>query len=235
MQAIILAGGKGTRLRPYTTCMPKPLVPIGDVPILEVVLKQLAHAGFKEVVITVNHLAELIMAFFKDGEKLGIKIRYSIEDIPLGTAGPLSIIEDLEDDFIVMNGDVLTTLDYNAFFKSHLSLKNDITIATYKKEVKIDLGVLKTEDSRFVDYIEKPTYQYDVSMGIYAMKKTVLAEIPKNTHYDLPDLVLAANKKNKKIHCHKGDHYWLDIGRAEDYELANAVFKERKSEFLPEK
>ena len=141
MQAIILAGGKGSRLKPFTTSIPKPLVPIGDTPILEVVLRQLKHSGFKDVVLAVNHLAELVMAFFGNGQKIGLNISYSVEDKPLGTVGPLTLMDDLDDNFLVMNGDLLTTINYKDLFNYHLKNKNDITIATHKKEVNIDLGV----------------------------------------------------------------------------------------------
>ena len=232
MQAVILAGGKGTRLRPYTTCIPKPLVPIGEIPILEVVLRQLKYYGFTEVVIAVNHLAELIMAFFGKGEKLGLNIRYSIENEPLGTAAPLKLIQNLEDTFLVMNGDVLTNLDFGKFFEFHKNNGSDISIAVYKKEIKIDLGVLSIDQTRFVDYTEKPLYKFDVSMGIYAMHLGALEHIPENQSYDIPDFILNLQKKNKKINCFDDDCYWLDIGRPDDYETANKVFSERREEFL---
>ena len=232
MQAVILAGGKGTRLRPYTTFLPKPLVPIGDVPILEVVLKQLKYYGVTEVIIAVNHLAELIMAFFGDGEKLGLKIRYSMENKPLGTAAPIARIEDLDDNFLVMNGDILTTLNFKKLFDTHLEKENDITISTHKKEIKIDLGVLKIDNSRFIDYIEKPTYYFDVSMGIYAMKRECLLAIPEDQKFDIPEFILKLQKEDKRIYCYGEDCYWLDIGRADDYETANEIFSEKRKEFL---
>jgi len=232
MQAVILAGGKGTRLLPYTTYMPKPLVPIGDIPILEVVLRQLKYHGVTEVIIAVNHLAELIMAFFGDGEKLGLKIRYSIENKPLGTAAPIAQIDDLDDNFLVMNGDVLTTLNFKNLFDTHLKKENDITISTYKKEIKIDLGVVKIDNSKFIDYIEKPTYFFDISMGIYAMKKECLKMIPEYQKYDIPEFILKLQKEKKKIYCYGEDCYWLDIGRYDDYEIANNIFSEKRKDFL---
>jgi NDP-mannose synthase len=232
MQAVILAGGKGTRLRPYTICIPKPLVPIDDIPILEIVLRQLKYYGFTEVIIAVNHLADIIMAFFGKGEKYGLNIRYSIENKPLGTAAPLRLIHDLEDTFLVMNGDVLTTLNYRAFLDFHKKNSCDVSISNYKKEVKIDLGVLSIEQSRFVDYIEKPTYKFDVSMGIYAMQLDSLEYIPKNQYYDIPEFILKLHQNNKKISCFDDNCYWLDIGRPDDYETAIEIFSERKGEFL---
>jgi NDP-sugar pyrophosphorylase family protein len=234
MQAVILAGGKGSRLKPFTVSLPKPLVPVDDVPILEVVLKQLKKAGFTDVVIAVNHLANLIMAFFGNGQSLGLNITYSQEDKPLGTAGPLRMINELDDNFLVMNGDLLTTIDFKDLMAFHRREGCDVSIATYKKEVNIDLGVLKTDGTFFVDYIEKPTYSFDVSMGIYIFKKEILEYIPKGEKMDMPDLVLALRQADKKIRCYSGDYFWLDIGRVADYEAATQLFKERRSEFLDE-
>lgn len=233
MQAIILAGGKGVRLRPYTVAIPKPLMPIDDIPILEVVLRQLKHYGFSNITLSLNHLADLMMAFFQKGEKLGVDIKYSIEDKVLGTAGPLSLIDNLEEDFIVMNGDLLTTIDYNDLFNYHKENKNDVTISTFKKEVHIDLGVIQSCDGNFVNYIEKPTYYFEVSMGIYVFNKSVLEYIPSNQKMDIPDLILKLKENNKKIGCYSKDYYWLDIGRFDDYEKAQVEFKERRSVFLP--
>jgi NDP-sugar pyrophosphorylase family protein len=233
MQAVVLAGGVGSRLKPFTTSIPKPLVPVGDRPILEIVLLQLKQAGFRKVILAVNHLAELIMAFFGNGEKLGIEISYSVEDKPLGTAGPLALLDGLEDDFLVMNGDLLTTLDYGRFFENHRSAGNDVTIATYKKEIKIDLGVLSVgEDDRFEEYIEKPTYHFEVSTGIYALRRSTVAAIPTNRRFDMPEFVTALHKKDSRIRCYREEFYWLDIGRVDDYEAADQAFRDRRSEFL---
>ena len=233
MQAVILAGGKGTRLKPFTTNFPKPLVPIDDIPILEVVLRQLKKAGFTHIILAVNHLAELIMAFFGNGDKFGVKIEYSIEDEPLGTAGPLRIVNNLQENFLVMNGDLLTTIDYKNLYDDHCSANADATIASYKKDIKIDLGVLKTEKGIFQDYIEKPTYSFEVSMGIYAMNRSVLEYIPLNKKFDLPELMLALHREKKHIKCYRGEYYWLDIGRVDDYDAANEIFKNKRDEFLP--
>lgn len=233
MQAIILAGGKGTRLRPFTTFLPKPLVPIGNVPILEIVLRQLRHYGFTKAVLAVNHLAELIITFFGNGEKLGIEISYSREDQPLGTAGPLTLVENLEENFLVMNGDILTTADYRKMFDMHVKNDHDVTICTTKREVKIDLGVLKIENGEFIDYDEKPTLSYWVSTGIYIFKRDVVTMIPKGQPFDMPTLMMQLKKQGKKVACFNDDFYWLDIGRVDDYETAVNIFNDRKSEFLP--
>jgi NDP-sugar pyrophosphorylase family protein len=234
MQTIILAGGKGTRLKPYTTVLPKPLMPIGDVPILEIVLRQLKFFGCKKVIMAVGHLKELLMAFFNSGQKWGLEIKYSFEEKPLGTAGPLKLIngEDIEDNFIVMNGDVLTDLDYRDFFDFHK--KNDAlcTIATYKKPVKINLGVLELKDDVLTNYIEKPTLNYTVSMGVYAFKKETLSYIPFNEYFDFPDLIKKLIKENKKVLSYQFDNFWLDIGTPSDFEIATETFENNKHIFL---
>lgn len=233
MQAIILAGGKGTRLKPFTNAIPKPLVPIGDMPILEVVLRQLKHYGFTEVVLAVSHLARLIEAFFGNGESLGLRISYSQEDRILGTAGPLRLVRDHDEDFLVMNGDLLTTIDFRAFFGFHKAKGGAATIACFKKEVKIDLGVLKLEGDEFQDYIEKPTYYFDVSMGIYILNKRVIPHIPADRKFDMPELMLALQRAGEKIYCYSGDYDWLDIGRIDDYETAVEQFVARRDDYLP--
>ena len=235
MQAIILAGGKGTRLRPYTTIFPKPLMPIGDYPILEIVIKQLKYYGFNNIVMAVGHLKELFQAFFTDGEKWNVNISYSLEEKPLGTAAPLKLIKSFQDNFLVMNGDVLTNLDFSNFFQYHKNNDALCTIAMYQKSVKIDLGVLKTnENNELYDYIEKPTLNYDVSMGVYAFKKEVLDYIPENEYFDFPNLIKKLLKNNKKVLGYPFGGYWLDIGRPDDYETAIEEFEKYKSEFLKE-
>ncbi len=233
MQAIILAGGLGSRLRPFTTTIPKPLVPIGDRAILEVVLEQLRHHGVTDVVMAVNHMAHLVKAFFGTGERLGLSITYSVEDQPLGTAAPLRLIDGLEDHFLVLNGDVLTTLDFGGFFEEHRAQDRTATIATYRKEQKIDLGVLEVEDGLMRNYIEKPIEHFTVSMGIYAMSRRVLDYIPAQGHFDLPNLMLALRHAGVPIHCHEMTGEWLDIGRIEDYETACQLFEQNREKYLP--
>ena len=233
MQAIILAGGKGTRLRPYTTILPKPLMPINDMPILEVVIRQLKKNGFENIVIAVGHLAGLIEAFFGDGSKWGVNITYSREDKPLGTAGPLTLIKNLEDTFLMMNGDVLTDLKYADLMNFHKEKKSDITIATYDREVKINLGIIKTDDNQeIIDYIEKPTLIHQVSMGIYAIEKKSLELIPYGEYFDLPDLIKKAIKTQIKVSSYRFKDYWRDIGRKDDYELALEEFEKLKESTL---
>ena len=228
MKAVILAGGKGTRLKPYTTVFPKPLMPIGDKPILEIVIRQLKSHGFDGVIITVGHLAELIMTFFNDGSKYGIKIRYSREDKPLGTAGGLGLIKkELNETFLMMNGDVLTTLDFSDLINYHKRNGAIATIALNKRDVKIDFGVVKLDDGNsIVGYTEKPKIDYLVSMGVYVFDPKVLEYIELNEYLDFPDLIkkLISNGEIVKGYVYSG--YWLDIGRPDDYERANREIEE---------
>jgi len=235
MQALILAGGEGTRLKPFTNVIPKPLVPIGDLPILEVVLRQLKHHGADRIILAVNKLARLIEAFFGDGSRLGLEIVYSLEDKPLGTAGPIRLADNLDEDFIVMNGDLLTTIDYTDFFRRHKVKRATATIATFQKEVKIDLGVLETKDDSFTNYIEKPTYHFTVSIGIYVLNRRVLRFIDGDRRFDMPDLVLALHNAGEKIVCYSGDYDWLDIGRMDDYERAVQLFEANRDKYLLQK
>ena len=229
MRAVILAGGKGTRLLPYTTVIPKPLMPVGDRPILELIIRQLKHYGFSQVTMAVGHLAELIEAYFSDGDKYGIKIDYSREDEPLGTIGSLSLIDSLDTTFLVMNGDVLTNLDYLKLVDFHKKKQAVATIATYNKEVKVDLGILEMdEDFQLKQYVEKPTLKYDVSMGIYMFEPEILSFIEPNEYLDFPDLVLTLMKAGRKVIGFPFDGYWLDIGRHEDYVRAQEEFETMK-------
>lgn len=234
MRAVILAGGKGTRLAPYTVAFPKPLMPLGDTPILEIVVRQLKHFGFTRITMAVGHLAELIQAFFGDGAKFGVRIDYSREDRPLGTAGPLKLINDLAGDFLVMNGDLLTDLDYGKLLRRHREQANDATIGVYGRDVKIDLGVIeRDEEGRIVDYREKPVLTYDVSMGVYAFSSAILEHIPDDT-FDFPDLVLEMIRRGRTVRSYPFDGLWLDIGRQEDYGRAVETFAAERARFLPD-
>lgn len=234
MKAVILAGGKGTRLKPYTTILPKPLMPIGDMPILEILLRQMKRAGIDEAVLTVGHLAEMLRLFFQDGRKLGLNIAYSYEDAPLGTAGPLSLIEGLDDTFMVANGDVLTTLPLTNLLEHHRLSGAAATIAMHRRQVHIDLGVIQqNDDGHVTGYIEKPTYDFMVSMGIYVFEPRVLDFIPSNQYLDFPDLVKKLIAAGEIVAGFPFDGYWQDLGRADDYERAIEDFDRMKSLFLP--
>ena len=234
MKAVVLAGGKGTRLSPYTKVLPKPLMPIGDMPILEVILRQMKIAGICEVVLTVGHLSELLRAFFQDGHQWGLQIEYSYEKYPLGTAGPLALIDDLDDTFLVANGDVLTTLHFDDLINFHKEKGATATIAVHHRNVKIDLGVIQWDGSpQIKGYIEKPSYDYCVSMGIYVFEPQVLAYIPRSQYLDFPDLVLKLIAAGEKVLGYEYEGYWQDLGRPDDYETATQDFEKMRAQFLP--
>jgi len=233
MRAIILAGGKGTRLRPYTISLPKPLVPIGgEMPILEIVIRQLAKCGFTRATVAVNHMANIIQAFFGDGSKWGVKIDYSLEEQPLSTIGPLTLIDDLPEHFIVMNGDVLCDLNYAGFLEYHILRGNDITVSSHKREVKIDYGVLEYDESHCLSsFSEKPTYHFDISMGVYCISRRVIESLEKGKPYGFDNLMLDSLKNGRKVEIRPYDGYWLDIGRPEDFDNANENYDSIKQKF----
>jgi len=234
MKTVILAGGKGTRLAPYTTIFPKPLVPIGDRPILEIIIRQLAAQGLGDIILSIGHLGELIEAYFQNvrGNIRGLSLEYFRENDPLGTAGPLAMIPGLDETFLAMNGDILTTIDYQALIRHHRKQRAALTIAMHRKDIKIDLGVLETDDGgKLVSYNEKPLYSFDVSMGIYVYEPRALEYIPKGKYMDFPDLVRVLMDNGETVAGYHSRDYWLDIGRREDYELAQQEFDSRAAEF----
>lgn len=226
MRAIILAGGKGTRLRPFTTLIPKPLVPLGGrYSILEIIILQLRKAGFSHLTLAVNHLAQLIMAYFGDGSRFGVKIDYSLEDGDLSTIGPLTLIKDLPDSFLVMNGDILCDLDYRIFYENHIAAGNQITVSAFKRHVKIDFGVLSYDNNGHLkSFQEKPEFSYDVSMGIYCLNRSIVEALIPGKKYGFDDLMIDGLESGRNIDIRPFDGYWLDIGRPEDYEYADANF-----------
>jgi NDP-sugar pyrophosphorylase family protein len=220
-RAIILAGGKGTRLRPYSISLPKPLVPVGETPVLEIIIKQLVNSGFDHVTISVNHFSDLIKAFFGDGRKWDITIDYTHEDKPLSTMGPLTLVNDLPDNFLVMNGDVITDLDFKRFIESHVKNENLFTIASSLRNDRIDYGVLESNDNgKLTGFHEKPTYDFLVSMGVYSVSKKILQYIPKNEFFGFDNLMLKLIQEQNFANIYKHEGYWLDIGRPNDYEKA---------------
>lgn len=235
MRAIVLAGGKGTRLEPYTTILPKPLMPIGEMPILEVLLRQMKRAGINHVVLTVGHLASLLRAYFGYGEQFDLDIKYSYEDVPLGTAGPLTLVQGLDKTFLVTNGDVLTTLDLKKLIAFHKEKGGIATIVAHRRQIKIDLGVIQWDgDDRVSGYIEKPTNDYTVSMGIYVFEPRILEYIPAGQYLDFPDLILNLIAGGERVSGFIFDGYWMDLGRPDDYIQANQDFAAMKTQFLPE-
>jgi len=237
MKAIILAGGKGTRLAPYTTVFPKPLMPVDGMPILEVIVKQLAHFHIEELIFTVSQESEpLLSAYFGNGSRYGVGISYSREEKPLGTVGPLSLISDLPETFLVMNGDVLTTLNYQKLIQYHRRQKGMVTIAMNQKRIQSELGVMElSQGHRLTQYIEKPTLSYSVSMGVYIFEKKVLKWVPTRRYLDFPELIQKLLRKGEKVFCYPSNDFWLDIGRHEDYGEAQRIFQKLKKKLLYEK
>jgi NDP-mannose synthase len=231
---VILAGGRGTRLAPYTSILPKPLMPVGDRAILEIVIEQLAACGFDDVVISVGHLAHLIRAVFDHGRRPNgdgaarTRISYVYEEEPLGTAGSLRLVEGLEDTFLVMNGDLLTTLDYRDLLMRHRASGNVVTIATKRRGIKVDYGVLHVESSepvgRVMNYQEKPEFVSTVSMGVYALEPRALDFVPPSGAFDFPQLVDALLAAGEPVGAYAYDGLWFDIGRRDDYERAVAAW-----------
>lgn len=236
MHVVILAGGRGVRLRPYTTAIPKPLVPIGEeYAILDIILQQLRAQGFRRVTLAIGHLGALIRAFASDGSRWGLKIDYVEEDKPLSTIGPvLNVLDRLPEHFLVMNGDVLTDLDYARLLEDHRSTGVPLTVATYQRQVKIDFGTLETSEKEIVSFREKPTLFYSVSMGVYAISRAALTEYPRNVPFGFDDLVLDLLGRRPLPRAYGFDGYWLDIGRPDDYDEANDMFEEIKSRLLPD-
>ena|ERR1035437_1375740 len=220
-RAIILAGGKGTRLKPYTIAIPKPLVPVGDKPILEIIILQLKKHGFNHITITVNHMAEIIKAFFGDGTKWDIKIDYTSESKALSTMGPLTLVENLPENFLVMNGDVITDLNLSDFYDFHVNNKNNFTIGSSKRMDRINYGVLiKDENNKLIKFDEKPLYEFLVSMGIYMVNKKVVDYIPNDKFFGFDHLMNLLIDKYEYPSIFEYNGYWLDIGRPDDYEKA---------------
>lgn len=233
-RAVLLAGGKGSRLRPYTVVLPKPLMPLGEYPVVEVLIRQLAFYGFDHITLAVNHQAEIIRAFFGNGEKWGVRVDYSLEPEPLSTIGPLRLIPDLPEDFLLLNGDILTDLDFRAFFSTHLAGDSDFTIAAHRRVHRIDYGVLHVDsESRLSGFEEKPTASYLVSMGVYAVRRRILEFVPAGRPYGFDHLMLDLLKKGRPVRVEPHDGLWLDIGRPDDYVLAIDTFEEHRHRLLP--
>jgi NDP-sugar pyrophosphorylase family protein len=222
MKAVILAGGQGTRLLPYTASLPKAMMPIGNKPILEVVVRQLHALGVEEILLATGYLEELIRSYFGDGSQFGVPIHYSREDAPLGTAGPLSLLrERLTETFLLMNSDILTDLDFRALIAFHRAQSNDVTLALANRKQLIDFGVVRLDgDGQFHEWDEKPVLKFLVSTGIYVMNPRVLSMLPGNSFLNLPDYIVSLNKSGTRIGSYIHEGYWLDIGRREDYEQA---------------
>jgi NDP-sugar pyrophosphorylase family protein len=226
LRAVILAGGKGTRLYPFTANFPKPLVPLGDIPIIEHLMRRLADAGIRDITLTLGHLAELMKAYFAHRRCLAerLNLSYITEEEPTGTAGSLALVPGLNQTFLAMNGDILTDLDFHALVRFHRQQKAILTIATHRRHVKVDLGVLEFDnDHRIQKYIEKPETDYHVSMGIYVYEPEVLGYIEPGSYLDFPQLVLKLLAANQPVCAYLYEGLWLDIGRPEDYAMAQEL------------
>ena len=222
MKAVILAGGKGTRLRPSSMFIPKPLVPVGNRPILEILIKRLSQCGVHEVVVCVNHLAEVIMSYFGDGSKFNIQMEYSLEDAPLSTVAPIKLLERLPENFLVLNGDLLTDLDFSVLFEYHLEKKGLLTVAVHKRKINIDFGVVEVDEEMnvAVGFKEKPDYDLNASMGVYVFNRRLLDYIPDNKPFGFDNLMSLLLTQKQQVHIYQYEGYWLDIGRPDDYEKA---------------
>lgn len=233
---MILAGGQGTRLRPFTIVLPKPLVPVGEQPVLEIVLRQLRRAGFSRVTLAVNHRASLIQAFFRDGRDWGLQIDYSLESQPLSTIAPLRLIGDLPETFLLMNGDVLSDLDFARLLRHHDDSGALFTVASSRRRQTIDYGVLELDVSgmRLTGFAEKPTADYEVSMGIYVVNREIVAMIPPERAYGFNHLMLDLLAGGKHVNVYRHDGYWVDIGRPEDYAQAVEDFARDPARLLPD-
>jgi NDP-sugar pyrophosphorylase family protein len=234
-RAVILAGGLGTRLRPYTVVLPKPLMPIGEYPILEVVVRQLARYGFRHITLAVNHQANLIKAFFGDGARWGLHVDYSVESSPLSTIGPLKLMSDLPDHTLLLNGDVLTDLNFREFFAAHLSAGRMFTIAAARRTDVVDYGVLEVDNHNLLcGFHEKPTRHYLVSMGVYVVNRSLLEHVPPDVKYGFDDLMRDMLRRGERVQVESYDGYWLDIGRPGDYERAIDEFAQYRGKLLGE-
>jgi NDP-mannose synthase len=222
-RAVILAGGKGTRLRPYTAVLPKPLVPVAERPILELLIRQLARHGFNHIDLSVGHLGGLVKAYFDQVELPdGTELHYWWEDDPLGTAGALRRIECITSEpFLALNGDLLTTLDFAQLMRFHEGHDAPLTVATHRQNLDVPLGVIESDDGYVTSYVEKPTMRFDVSMGVYAYDPAAIEYIPDG-HFDFPDVVNALLEDGKKVAVYTGPGLWFDIGTAGEHERAVA-------------
>ena len=232
-RAVILAGGRGTRLRPYTVVLPKPLMPIGDYPILEVIVRQLAQQGFSRITMAVNHQANLIQAFFGDGSRWGIAIDYSLESEPLSTVAPLALIPDLPEHFLLMNGDVLTDLHFGTFLDRHAAGDRLFTISAARRTEVTEYGVLHTDgEGKLSGFEEKPVNSYLVSMGVYGFNRKLLARVPPGQKYGFDHLMRDMLAQSLPVNVEEYDGYWLDIGRPDDYARAIDDFEAGRERFL---
>lgn len=228
MRAIILAGGKGTRLHPYPTIIPKPLVPVGDRPIVEVLIHQLGSQGFDWITLALGHLAALVQAVLGDGERFGVKCDYAIEDTPLGTSGPLSAIKDITETFLVLNGDLLTDIDFRDLVRFHRENRFALTVASLERKLNVDYGVIHRKGLEIEKYEEKPAISLIVSAGIYVLEPSVLTYITAGSYLDFPNLVQVLLDKSERIGCYPFHGIRDHLGCTEDFQIVQDSITELK-------
>ncbi|MFC4077962.1 sugar phosphate nucleotidyltransferase [Salinithrix halophila] len=233
MDAVIVTGGLGTRMAPYTKVLPKGLLPISGQPILEIIVKQLEHYGFRHITMLCGYLAPLIQTYFGDGSQWNVSIQYRVEKKPLGTVGPLKELSHLKQPFLVMNCDVLTSLNLKELRDFHCQGDSLLTVASQNKNIPIDLGVLETDKDRVTAFLEKPHHPALVNMGIYMMNPGVMSYIPGQQAFDVPDLIRSLLKDGKKVRHYQNDAFWVDIGRPKDFEQANETYLHMANQLLP--
>lgn len=222
MRAVVMAGGEGTRLRPYTQVIPKPLLPVGEKPILEIVVMQLRNEGFEDLIITTGYHGDLIKAYFQDGQRFGVKITYTSETEKMGTVGALSLIQEpITEPFLVINGDVLTDLSLCRFMDSHLASGAILTLSLVKFRLDIPYGVVKKSGNLFQSIEEKPRVFFDVAGGIYGFTPKVLEYIPPATSMDFPALIKLLKSHGEPVGCYEVVDYWKDVGIPEDFTSVN--------------
>ncbi len=235
MKAVVLAGGRGTRLAPYTTVLPKPLVPVGDKPILEIILRQLAHYGFSDVLLSLGHLGELIEAYVARVRWPGLRLAVVREDEPLGTAGPLGLVTGLDETCLVTSGDILTSLDYRRLVAHHRARGAVLTVGIHERRQRLDVGVVELDAQDAVRaYVEKPELRHLVSMGVYVCEPEVLAHVEPRVRLDMPELVARLLAAGRPVAGFRSDAHWLDVGVFQDHARASELFSSHPSLFLPD-
>lgn len=223
MQAVLMCGGLGTRLRPWSYVIPKPMFPIGERPILELLLERLRRHQITDIFISLGYKAEYIESYFKDGNHLGVNLRYVREPEPLGTAGALRLLrEELNAPFLVMNGDLVTRLDFGKMYAYHQAQGAALTVGTKAYQVQVPYGVVDDDQGKVVGLREKPAYEVRINAGIYLINPSLLALIPPNGRFDATQLITAAVEGGQPVYSYLIEEYWMDIGRFEDYDRANA-------------
>lgn len=224
----IMTGGFGTRLKPLTDDCPKPMLKVGDKPILEIIIKSFIKSGFENFYLSTHYMPETIRDYFGNGEKLGINITYVHEETPLGTGGALGLLPaDLPDDLplIMMNGDVLTKVDFQRLLDFHNDNQADATMCVTEYNYQVPFGVIENEGSRVVGMSEKPIYRFFVNAGIYVVSPQIIKSVPKNHKIDMPSLLDQHMKEDKNVMMFPIHEYWLDIGRIDDFNRAQTDIK----------